>query len=79
MALKILEECISCDVCIEECPNEAIEAGSLYCSIDPDKCTECIDKYDEPICITVCPVDCIVSDKDHVENVLELRAKYKQN
>ena len=76
MALKVLDDCISCDVCIEECPTDAIVAGTLYCTIDPEKCTECIDKYDEPICITVCPVDCIVPDKDNVENVAELRAKY---
>ncbi len=25
MALKITDECIACDACREECPNEAIE------------------------------------------------------
>lgn len=79
MALKILETCIACDVCIEECPNNAIEIGELYCHIESDKCTECVDKYDEPICIAICPVDCIVVDQDHIESVSELRAKYIHN
>ncbi|MDZ4146759.1 MAG: 4Fe-4S dicluster domain-containing protein [Flavobacteriaceae bacterium] len=32
-----------------------------------DKCTECKGFHDEPQCAKVCPVDCCVSDKDHVE------------
>ena len=27
MALMITDECINCDVCEPECPNEAISAG----------------------------------------------------
>jgi TldD protein len=29
MSLMITEECIACDACIDECPNEAIEADML--------------------------------------------------
>ncbi|PKP44766.1 MAG: ferredoxin [Bacteroidetes bacterium HGW-Bacteroidetes-13] len=32
-----------------------------------DKCTECKGFHDEPQCAKVCPVDCCVPDKDHVE------------
>ena len=34
MALKITEECINCDVCEPECPNEAIYQGVEFYEID---------------------------------------------
>ncbi|MDP3465948.1 MAG: ferredoxin, partial [Sulfuricurvum sp.] len=45
---------------------------------DPDRCTECVGTYDEPACIAVCPVDCIIPDKDNVETMQELQYKHKQ-
>ncbi|AKQ33878.1 ferredoxin [Coxiella-like endosymbiont of Rhipicephalus sanguineus] len=59
MALKIIEECINCDVCEPECPNDAISMGELIYEIDPNRCTECVGNFDEPQCRQVCPVDCI--------------------
>ena len=59
MALKITEECINCDVCEPECPNDAISQGAEIYVIDPNKCTECVGHFDEPQCRQVCPVDCI--------------------
>ena len=78
MSLLINEECIACDACIDECPNEAIEEGDPIYVIDPDRCTECVGEYDEPACIAVCPVDCIVPDPDNVETVEELKLKHEQ-
>lgn len=78
MSLMINDECIACDACREECPNDAIEDGDPIYIIDPDRCTECIGHYDEPACVAVCPVDCIVSDSDNVETVAELKLKYEQ-
>ncbi|MBU0631144.1 YfhL family 4Fe-4S dicluster ferredoxin [bacterium] len=77
MALLINEECIACDACREECPTMAIEEGDPIYFIDPDRCTECVGVYDEPSCIAVCPVECIVADKDNVETIAELQYKYK--
>ncbi|HIY44177.1 YfhL family 4Fe-4S dicluster ferredoxin [uncultured Helicobacter sp.] len=78
MSVLISDECIACDACREECPNEAIEEGDpIYC-IDPDRCTECVGSYDEPSCIAVCPVDAIVSDPDNIESMEELKYKYEQ-
>lgn len=77
MALLINEECIACDACREECPTMAIEEGDPIYFIDPDRCTECVGVYDEPSCIAVCPVECIVPDKDNVETIAELQYKYK--
>jgi ferredoxin len=48
MALIITDECINCDVCEPECPNEAISQGEDIYVIDPHKCTECVGHYPEP-------------------------------
>ena len=78
MALIITDECINCDVCEPECPNEAISAGEEIYVIDPAKCTECVGHYDEPQCQLVCPVDCILQDPDRMETQEELEAKYEK-
>jgi ferredoxin len=78
MALIITDECINCDVCEPECPNQAISQGEEYYVIDPRRCTECVGHYDEPQCRKVCPVDCIPLDPSHVETKEELHAKYLQ-
>jgi ferredoxin len=46
MSLLITDECINCDVCEPECPNEAIYMGDEIYEIDPDKCTECVGHFD---------------------------------
>lgn len=76
MALIITDECINCDVCEPECPNEAIEPGDEIYIIDPNKCTECVGHYETSQCVEVCPVDCIPKDPDHVETEDELMEKY---
>lgn len=59
MALIITDECINCDCCEPECPNEAISQGPEYYIIDPNRCTECVGHFDEPQCAQICPVECI--------------------
>lgn len=78
MALKITDECINCDVCEPECPNDAIYQGEEIYVIDPDKCTECVGHFDEPQCQLVCPVDCIPLDPERVEDEDALLAKYQR-
>ncbi|MGB3750915.1 MAG: YfhL family 4Fe-4S dicluster ferredoxin [Arcobacteraceae bacterium] len=78
MSLMITDECIACDACREECPNEAIEEGDPIYIIDSDMCTECVGSFDEPQCIEVCPVDCIVLDPDNQETMEELQFKFDQ-
>lgn len=75
MALKITEECINCDVCEPVCPNLAIYQGELIYEINPDKCTECEGHFDEPQCVAVCPVDCIIKDPAYVESKEQLLLK----
>ena len=75
MALIITDDCINCDVCEPECPNEAIFMGLEIYQIDPNKCTECVGFHDEPQCAAVCPVDCCVDDENIRETEEELLAK----
>jgi ferredoxin len=109
MAIKITEDCINCDACISECPNNAIyEPGGAWRLSDgtnlkgtvkgltggevnadtehkplsdefyyiiADKCTECKGFHEEPQCASVCPVDCCVPDKAHVETEEQLMTK----
>lgn len=76
MSLIITDECINCDVCEPECPNNAITQGDEIYEIEPSLCTECVGHYDEPQCVEVCPVDCIPKDPERVETEAELLEKY---
>ena len=76
MALIITDECINCDVCEPECPNEAISQGAEIYEIDPNKCTECVGHFDEPQCVVVCPVECIEVHPQHQESQETLLARY---
>jgi len=76
MALMITDECINCDVCETECPNEAISQGAEIFQIDPLRCTECVGHYDEPKCEEACPVDCILPHPAHRESRDELQEKF---
>ena len=78
MALFITDQCINCDVCEPECPNKAIAQGEVIYEIDPGKCTECVGHFDQPQCIEVCPVECILVDPGHTETRDELQAKYER-
>ncbi len=77
MALMITEQCINCDVCEPECPNQAIFMGEEIYQIDPDRCTECVGHFDEPQCVQVCPVSCIPINPQRVESKDALQAKYR--
>lgn len=77
MAMIITDECINCDVCEPECPNEAIYQGDEIYEIDPELCTECVGHYDDPQCVEVCPVECIPIDPNKVESRDQLMAKYE--
>lgn len=76
MALMITDDCINCDVCEPECPNDAIFQGEFIYEIKPDKCTECIGHFDEPQCRQVCPVDCIPINPHYHESPDALLIKY---
>ena len=78
MALMITAECINCDVCEPACPNDAIAVGPQVYVINPDRCTECAGHYDEPQCVSLCPVDCIPVNPERVESRAALLEKYRR-
>lgn len=57
MAYLITDECIMCDVCVPECPENAIQAGDPIYTIDPELCNDCAD------CAEVCPVESCIPDE----------------
>ncbi len=77
MALLITDECINCDVCEPECPNDAIYMGEEIYEIHVHLCTECVGHFDESQCVVVCPVECIIVDVNNTETQGELRLKYE--
>src|SRR3954464_12809798 len=77
MALLITDECINCDVCEPECPNDAISQGPEIYVIDHARCTECVGHFDQPQCREVCPVDCIPVNPERVESRDALKLKYE--
>ncbi len=78
MALMITDECINCDVCEPECPNNAIFAGVEIYEINPDLCTECVGHFETSQCVEVCPVECIPLNPDVVETREQLEIKFRR-
>ena len=77
MALMITDECINCDVCEPECPNDAIYMGDEIYEINPDLCTECVGHFEESQCVEVCPVECIITNPECKETEDQLMRKYE--
>jgi H+/Na+-translocating ferredoxin:NAD+ oxidoreductase subunit B len=61
-------ECITCDLCLRNCPPEfgAIFDRGLDVVIVPELCSGC------PVCVMVCPVDCIYVDEDWAPTDVQL-------
>jgi ferredoxin len=78
MALMITDECINCDVCEPECPNDAIYQGEEIYEINADLCTECVGHFETSQCVEVCPVECIPINPHRVESREDLLIKYER-
>ncbi|WWO99604.1 MAG: 4Fe-4S dicluster domain-containing protein [Candidatus Dasytiphilus stammeri] len=59
MTLMITEYCVNCDMCVAECPNNAIifKKEKRSYSINQENCTECRGYYITPNCQKVCPIN----------------------
>lgn len=74
MSVRINSNCVNCDLCINVCPEEAIYYYNKKTIVEESRCTECVDKYDSPVCAEVCsyyalewgPDKCNPSHKDRV-------------
>lgn len=78
MALHITNQCINCDMCLPECPNQAIFEGEKFYEINTALCTECVGFYDHQTCVDVCPIECIELHPEHVETQQQLLEKFKE-
>ena len=76
MALLITDQCINCDMCVAECPNQAIFEGEKVYEIDAERCTECVGFYERQTCVDVCPIECILPDPAHKEPREELLNRF---
>lgn len=77
MALLITDKCINCDMCVAECPNQAITEGLNIYEIDANRCTECVGFYTHQTCVDVCPIECIIPHPVYVETAEQLMNKFK--
>ncbi|WP_231335946.1 ATP-binding protein [Actinomadura graeca] len=61
-------ECINCDSCVRNCPPEfgAIFDSGIDVVIVPELCSGC------PVCVMVCPVDCIYVDEEWSPTSIEM-------
>ena len=77
MALRITQQCINCDMCLPECPNDAIFEGAKVYEIEATRCTECVGFYEQPTCMAVCQIDCIEPHPEHSETQEQLMQKFE--
>ncbi|MBU0720116.1 4Fe-4S dicluster domain-containing protein [bacterium] len=75
MAVIIDESCITCDACLQNCPVNAIvddsnnPTGESRYYVQPEKCVECVDLFDDPQCAAICPsIGCITWDMPFAED-----------
>lgn len=81
--LMITEDCINCRACDTICPSNAIYPGGKdyklngrryrapvkdYYYIVPEKCSFCEGVYDEPECVSICPMNAIKEVKNNKNN-----------
>ena len=59
---------------VEADANQPALSDEFYYVV-PDKCTECAGFYDDPQCISLCPIDCLVDDPNWRETPEALLAK----
>ncbi len=56
MAYKISSGCMGCDNCRPQCPTGAISVDGGQFWINPVLCNDCEGHYDEPQCVSLCPL-----------------------
>ena len=47
------EKCDGCEICVDECPAQAITMKGTLAVVDPESCTEC------ETCVDLCPSEAV--------------------
>jgi ferredoxin len=50
------EKCTGCEICVPECPSEAIKMVNDKAVVDNDACIDC------GVCVDTCPVEAIAME-----------------
>ncbi len=61
MPYEVAEGCISCGICADECPEEAIKQNGILYVIDQTICKEC------GTCKNVCPRELIIFKEKEIQ------------
>ncbi len=78
MACWITQDCISCGICIGQCPNNAIYVNHLDAyAVDPNRCTECVDQPRRR-CLLICSAGAIQPDPNRIEPRERLWARHRK-
>ena len=72
IAELIPEKCIGCELCVAECPVDAIVMDEGIAKIDPEKCIGCGKCYD------ICPVSAILFEKPRKKKAAVAKQKSEQ-
>ncbi|KFZ37904.1 hypothetical protein HR45_08675 [Shewanella mangrovi] len=60
MKYAITDKCVGCHACLLVCPSNAVFAdpdNPKQFMIHPRRCTGCEDKFADPQCASICPVE----------------------
>ncbi|MBF0109932.1 MAG: 4Fe-4S binding protein [Magnetococcales bacterium] len=63
MAYRIDTPCTGCWACLPLCPNDAIRPHGTIFTIKVSHCTECDGEFDDPQCVSICPVEEAILDE----------------
>ena len=75
MALLITDKCINCDMCLPECPNDAIYEGAKVYEIDVNRCTECVGFYEHQTCVHAVRLNALF----HIRSIGKHKNNYWKN
>lgn len=72
MYLVINDNCINCKACKEECTIDAVyfDSHKDHFKIDNSKCNVCFELSSKPLCVEICPMNCITYSYENNYNEL---------
>ncbi|MGX9417647.1 4Fe-4S dicluster domain-containing protein [Vibrio sp. WJH972] len=69
MKYAITDKCVGCHACKLVCPSQAVYADaddSNQFRIHAKRCTGCEDKFDDPQCASICPIEGAIINENSI-------------